>query len=46
MLLFDKKLTAQEALECNLVSRIIPNDNFKVETERLVSEIFNLKFNY
>jgi len=37
MLLFDKKLTAAETYERNLVTRIIPHNSFYEETERLVS---------
>uniref|UniRef100_A0A915NI35 ACB domain-containing protein n=1 Tax=Meloidogyne floridensis TaxID=298350 RepID=A0A915NI35_9BILA len=42
MLLFDKKLTAAEAYERNLVTRIIPHNSFYEETERLVSRLSEL----
>ncbi|KAL7077000.1 hypothetical protein ACQ4LE_004056 [Meloidogyne hapla] len=42
MLLFDKKLTASEAYDRNLVTRIIPHNNFYEETERLVSSLSEL----
>ncbi|CAK5031674.1 unnamed protein product [Meloidogyne enterolobii] len=42
MLLFDKKLTAAEAYERNLVTSIIPHNSFFEETERLVSRLSEL----
>nr|CAD2124120.1 unnamed protein product [Meloidogyne enterolobii] len=42
MLLFDKKLTAAEAYERNLVTSIIPHNSFYEETERLVSRLSEL----
>jgi len=37
LLLFNKKITAQEACERNLVSKVFPEDVFHKETEALVS---------
>ena len=37
LLLFNKKLTAQEAMERNLVSRVFPEECFHRETQALVS---------
>ncbi len=34
MLLFDKKLTAKEAEERNIVNEVIPHVNFEAETRR------------
>jgi hypothetical protein len=36
MLIFDKKITAEEALERNLIAQVIPHASFHSETERLV----------
>ncbi|KAL3079808.1 hypothetical protein niasHS_014090 [Heterodera schachtii] len=42
LLLFDKKMSAEEALERNLVSRVIPNNSFGTETERMVNSLASL----
>ncbi|KAF7638954.1 ACB domain-containing protein [Meloidogyne graminicola] len=42
MLLFDKKISPAEAYERNLVTRVIPHNNFFEETERLISNISEL----
>jgi enoyl-CoA hydratase/carnithine racemase len=39
MLLFDKKLTAEEALERNLIAKVIPQASFQSEVERMVSHM-------
>ncbi|VDO44135.1 unnamed protein product [Onchocerca flexuosa] len=42
ILIFDKKLTAQEAFERNLVCRVVPSLNFREETETYVRKISQL----
>lgn len=37
LLLFNKKITAQEAFDRNLVSRVIPDDVYQKETEQLMA---------
>ena len=37
LLLFNETLTAKEAYEAGLVSKLIPTDNFEEETKKLLS---------
>lgn len=42
VLLFNRKLTAEEAVERNLVARVVPHSRWEAETERLVEELSQL----
>jgi len=42
VLLFNKKLTAHEALERNLFARVVPSADFRSETERYVNSLADL----
>ena len=42
MLLFNKQMSAQEAKDCGLVSRLIPTENFEEEVSSMLEEIADL----
>ena len=45
MMLFNKKLTSQEALDCGLVTRLFNHDNFEEEVSKQVKEMASLPVN-
>lgn len=41
-MIFDQKIDAEEALKRNLVTRIIPHENFHQESEKIVQQLSQL----
>lgn len=45
MMLFNKKLTSQEALDCGLVTRLFEHESFQEEVNKQVKEMASLPVN-
>ena len=45
MMLFNKSMTSQEALDCGLVTRLFEHENFQEEVNKQVKEMASLPVN-